>query len=167
MNSPSYVPFFESAPTPVLPVYGRRSETGHVPTGITDVLTIGEEATVFRSVQRALKPTGWAVAHAGSLEAALEYLRSNVAAVAVAEADLPGTDWSTLVSRLRGEADAPETVLLAWHKVPLEDALRAGAFDVVERPFEQSDLLWAVATAWHNWMTRRERAFGGGLCSDA
>jgi DNA-binding response OmpR family regulator len=166
-NSPSYVPVVESLPTPLMPVYGRHVETGQVPTGITDVITIGEEATVFRPVQRALQPTGWAVAHASSLEEAVAYLRSNVAAVAVAEAGLLGGDWSTLVSSLRGMADAPEVVLVAWNELPLEDVLRAGAFDLVQRPFEHSDLLWAVATAWHNWMTRRERGFGGGRCSDA
>ena len=166
-NSPSYVPVVEPLPAPVMPVYGRHAETGQVPTGITDVITIGDEATVFRPVQRALRPTGWAVAHASCLEEAIAYLRSNVAAVAVAEAGLVGDDWSTLVSSLRGMADAPEVVLVAWNELPIEEALRAGAFDVVQRPFEHSDLLWAVATAWHNWMTRRERGFGGGRCSDA
>jgi CheY-like chemotaxis protein len=166
-NSPSYVPSIESMATPVMPIYGWQAETQQVPTGITDVLAIGEEATVFRPVQLALRPTGWAVAHTSSPEAAVAYLCSNVAAVAVAEAELAGNDWSTLVSCLRRTTDAPEVILLTSTEVPLEDALRAGAFDVVQRPFDHSDLLWAVATAWHNWMTRRERGFGGGTCSDA
>ena len=128
---------------------------------------MGEEGTVFRPVQRALRTTGWAVAHANSLEAAVAHLRSNVAAVAVAEAELADHDLSTLVSCLRNTTDGPEVVLVTWDKVPLRDALQAGAFDVVERPFNDSELLWAVATAWHNWMTRRERTFGGVPCSDA
>jgi DNA-binding NtrC family response regulator len=102
-----------------------------------------------------------------SLEAAIAYLESNVAAVVVAEAELADGDWGTILSSLRSVVDAPEVVLVTWNKLPLEDALTAGAFDLVQRPFEHSDLLWAVATAWHNWTTRRERAFGGGLCSDA
>jgi ActR/RegA family two-component response regulator len=153
--------------TPVMPAYGRQAETGRVPTGITDVLTIGEEATVFCPVQRALRPTGWAVAHVSGVEAAIAYLRSNVAAVAVAEAELAGNDWATIVSTLRSMADAPEVVLVTWNELPLQDALKAGAFDLVQRPFDHSDLLWAVATAWHTWMTRRERGLGGGPCSDA
>ena len=162
--SPSYVHDVESMPELAVPV---QAEAAQAPTGITDVLTIGEEGTVFRPVQRSLKPTGWAVAHASSVEAAVAYLRSNVAAVAIAEAELADNDLSTLVSCLRSTTDGPEVVLITWDKVPLRDALRAGAFDVVERPFDQPELLWAVATAWHNWMTRRERTFGGVLCSDA
>jgi DNA-binding NtrC family response regulator len=150
-----------------MPVYGRQVETGHVPAGITDILTIGEESTVFHPVQRALRPTGWAVAHVSSLEEAIAYLRSNVAAVIVAEAELAGTDWSAIVSSVRSVADAPEVVLVTRNELPLQDAVKAGAFDLVQRPFGDSDLRWAVATAWHNWMTRRERAFGGGPCSDA
>jgi ActR/RegA family two-component response regulator len=166
-NSPSYVPVIEPMPTPVMPVYGRHAERGQVPAGITDVLTIGEEATAFRPVQRALRPTGWAVAHVSTLEAAIAYLRSNVAAVVVAEAELAGTHWSAVVSVVRSMADAPEVVLITRNELPLHAVLEAGAFDLVERPFDHSDLLWAVATAWHNWMTHRERGFGGGPCSDA
>lgn len=165
-SSPSYGPIVESMPTPVMPVYVRQSRTGSVPTGITDVLTIGKEATVFRPVQRALQPTGWTVAHVSSVDSAIACLRSNVVAVAVAEAELADDDWSTLVRSLRSRADAPEVVLVAWNDAPYQDALRAGAFDLVQRPCDHSDLLWTVATAWHNWMTRRERGLGGGSCSD-
>jgi DNA-binding NtrC family response regulator len=140
---------------------------GELPTGITDVVTIGEEATVFRPVQRTLRPTAWAVTHVGSPEAAVAYLQSNVAAVAVTEAELSGRDWERTVSWLRELPDAPEVVLVTWKDLPLGDVLRHGAFDVVRRPFTHSDLLWTVATAWHNWMTRRERRYGGASCSDA
>lgn len=166
-NSPSYVPAVESMPARVTPVNGWHADTGQVPAGITDVLAIGEEATVFHPVQRALRPTGWAVAHASSLEAAIAYLRTNVAAVVIAEAELAGTDWSAIVSSVRSMADAPEVVLVTSSELPLQDALEAGAFDLVQQPFDHSDLLWAVATAWHNWMTRREGGLGGGPCSDA
>jgi CheY-like chemotaxis protein len=107
------------------------------------------------------------VAHASSLEEAFAYLRSNLAAVAVAEAELMGGDWATVVSRLRSMPDSPEVVLVTCDELPLQDALRAGAFDLLQRPFNDPDLLWAVATAWQNWMRRREDGAGGGLCSDA
>jgi DNA-binding NtrC family response regulator len=154
-------------PATVLPVYGRQADSGLLPTGITDVLTIGEEATVLRPVRRALRSTGWAVAHANNPETAVAYLRSSVAAVAVVEAELVSDDWSTLVSCLGRGTHAPDVVLVTSNELSLQDALRAGAFDLVQRPIDDSDLLWTVATAWHNWMTRRERAYGGELCSDA
>jgi FixJ family two-component response regulator len=75
----------------------------------------------------------------------------------VAEAELAGGEWSTVLSALRNVEDAPEVVLVACEQVPLQDALRAGAFDLVQRPFNHSELLWSVATAWHSWMIRRER----------
>jgi ActR/RegA family two-component response regulator len=138
-----------------------------VPTGITDVLTIGQEATVFRPIQRAIRPTGWAVAHAGSLEAAMAYLQSNVAAVAVTEAELTPNDWRTVVSSLHRLVDAPEIVVVTWNELSLQDVLEVGGFDLLRRPLNHSDLLWTVASAWHNWMSRRERRFGGVPCSAA
>ena len=97
----------------------------------------------------------------------MDRLRSTVAAVVVAEAEVASGEWTTMVSSLRSMADAPEVVLVTWNELSLHAALKAGAFDLVQRPFDHSDLLWAVATAWHNWMTRRERVFGGAACPDA
>ena len=166
-NSSSYVPVVEPTPASVMPVYGRQAETGQMPRSITDVLTIGQEATVFRPVQRALRPTGWTVAHVRSIEAALAYLRANIAAVAVADAEVAGDEWRAMVSALRNVADAPEVVVVTGNDLVLQDGVQAGAFDLLGNAFDDSDLLWAVATAWHNWMRRRERRFGGGPCSDA
>ena len=152
--------------TRAMPAYGRYAETGQAPAGIIDVLAIGEDATVFRPLQRALRPVGWAVAHVGSVEAAIAYLQSKVAAVAVTDAEVTGRQWEDSVSSLRSLADAPEVVMVSWDRLPLQDVLRAGAFDVMRRPLDHCDLLWTVASAWHNWMSRHERRSGGGPCSD-
>jgi DNA-binding NtrC family response regulator len=164
----SHVPVPDATDVNPLPLaYERGAQTEGAPAGITDVLTIGEEATVFRPVQRALRPVGWAVAHADSLEQAVAYLQSHVAAVVVIQGGVSSREWETAVSRLRGLADAPEVVVVTWDELLLRDVLRSGAFDLLRRPLNHSDLLWGVASAWHNWMTRRERRPGGGLCSDA
>ena len=161
-NSPSGIHAFHPVPTPAMPM----SETGQAPAGIMDVLAIGQEATVFRPLQRALRPTGWRVAHLSSLENAIAYLRSNVAAVAVVEIE-PEYGWRSMVSSLRGLANGPQIILVTEGELPLKDALKAGAFDHLQRPLKHSDLLWAVATAWHAWMTCREVRPGGGLCGGA
>jgi ActR/RegA family two-component response regulator len=163
-NSSFHVPVVESMHA--IPAYGRYAETGQASTGISDVLAIGEDATVFRPLQRALRPVGWAVAHVGSVEAAVAYLQSKVAAVAVTEAEVTSRKWEDIVSSLRSLADAPEVVIVSWDRLPLQHVLRAGAFDAMRRPLDHSDLLWTVASAWHNWMTRHERRAGGGPCSD-
>jgi DNA-binding NtrC family response regulator len=160
-------PFVDSMQAPPVPTYSRHAEREQAPIGITDVLTIGEEATVFQPVQRALRPTGWAVAHADRLEAAIAWLQSNIATVAVTEAETSGQDWTIIVSGLRELADAPEVVVVTSSELPLPDVLRCGAFDLLRRPFDDSDLMWAVASAWHTWMTRRERRPGGAQRSDA
>ena len=134
-NSSFHVPVVESMhAAPAMPAYGRSAETGQAPTGIIDVLAIGEDSTVFRPLQRALRPVGWAVAHVGSVEAAIAYLQSKVAAVVVMEAELTGRKWESIVSSLRSLAHAPEVVVVSWDRLPLQHVLRAGAFDVMRRP---------------------------------
>ena len=166
-NSPSCVPVVDSMHATPVRMYSRHAERGQVSIGTTDVLTIGKEATAFRPVQRALRPTGRVVAHVDNLGAATAWLQSNVAAVAVIEAETSGQNWATIVSGLHELAGAPEVVVVTSNESPLADVLRCGAFDVLRRPFDDSDLQWAVASAWHTWMTRRERRSGGGPCSDA
>jgi CheY-like chemotaxis protein len=131
------------------------------PAGVTDILTIGQEATVFRPIRRALGATGLAVVHTGSLDAALRYLRSNVAAVAITEAEAVNDDWRDVVSRLRMLPDAPEVVVLTSDKLPADELFRLGAFDALRRPLSHADLLWTVATAWHDWMRKRDPKPGG------
>ena len=107
-SSPSYVPVVDSMQAAPVPTYRRHAEREQAPIGITDVLTIGEEATVFRHVQRALRPTRWVVAHVDNLGAATAWLQSNIAAVAVTEAETSGQDWTIILSGLRELAEAPE-----------------------------------------------------------
>jgi DNA-binding NtrC family response regulator len=145
----------------------RRADEGRVPVGVTDILTIGGEATVFRPIRRALRHSGWAVAHAATFESALRYLQSHVAAVAVTGSEVGGENWEVVVSRLSALPDAPEIIVLTWDELSLDDVMRGGAFDIVRCPTADADLLWTVASAWHAWMKQRERSPGGGPCSDA
>ena len=58
-------------------------------------------------------------------------------------------------------------MVLACDHLCVNEAVGTGAYDVLRRPIEDADLLWTVATAWHDWMKQREREAGGELCSSA
>jgi DNA-binding NtrC family response regulator len=137
------------------------------PVRIADIITIGVKAAALRPIQRVFRGSGWSVAHVDSLDAALRYLRSNVAAVAITETEVGDESWKDVVSQLRKLPDAPEIVVLACDRLCVNEAVGTGAYDVLRRPIEDADLLWTVATAWHDWMKQREREAGGELCSSA
>ncbi len=147
--------------------YSKHVDQGRVPVGITDILTIGQEGAVFRPIRRALRSSGWALAHAATLESALRYLQSHVAAVAVTGSEVAGESWKNVVSRLGILPDGPEIVVLTWDELSVEDVVKNGAFDVVRCPAADADLLWTVASAWRVWMAQQEREPGSGRCSDA
>ena len=147
--------------------YGPAAPVSTAPARIADIITIGVKAAALRPIQRVFRGSGWSVAHVDSLEAALRYLRSNVAAVAITENEVGDVSWKEVVSQLRRLPDAPEILVLASDQPCVNEAVGTGAYDVLQRPIEDADLLWTVATAWHDWMKQRERDTGGDLCSSA
>jgi hypothetical protein len=90
-------------------VSGRESEIRPVPSDVIDVITIGDEATVFKSVQRPLIGSGWVVRHADTVHSPGILLDTNKAAVAVVEAD---DACIHRLSSLRSLQNAPEVVVI-------------------------------------------------------
>lgn len=123
------------------------------PPDVIDVLTVGNEGTVLRPVQRALAGSGWIVRHAGHAQEAVRLLETNRAAVAVVGAD---GAWVDTLSSLRTVTNPPEVVVMTQHDLPVDEVLGLGAHDLLRRPFSSTDLLWSIATAWHTWMKEFE-----------
>jgi ActR/RegA family two-component response regulator len=146
---------------PALPmdISGRQSESRPLESDVIDVLTIGNETTVFRPVQRALIGSGWVVRHADSVRSGVGLLQTNSAAVAVVEADAV---WVDMLSSLRSLPNPPEVVVITHSSLAVEDVLSLGAHDLLRRPLTSADLLWSIATAWHAWMKQSEEQEGCG-----
>jgi DNA-binding response OmpR family regulator len=136
-------------------VTGVHVDAERAQTDVIDVLSVGNEATALRPVQRALIGSGWVVRHLSDVRSAVRLLEKNPAAVAVVEGD--ATDWVDMLSSLRTVADPPELVVITHDDLPVEEVLSLGAHDLLRRPFSSADLLWSIATAWHAWMKQFER----------
>lgn len=80
---------------------------------------------------------------------AIERLRSERYAVVVTDVRLPGADGHAILAAARAVEPPPEVVLMtAYAELPAAvDALRAGAYDYVAKPFEPADLLRIASRA--------------------
>lgn len=115
------------------------------------VLIVDDEALIRWFVAESLETSGHQILEAGSAREALAYFERGAAPVAVVVLDLKLPDSSDLglLRRIQQLAPACRIILMTAHGTPelLDEALRAGAFAVLPKPFEITKVQALVADA--------------------
>ena len=115
------------------------------------VLIVDDEPLIRWAVREGLKGAGYAVVEAGSAREALARLEEASAPVAVALLDLrlPDSDDLTLLRRVRYVAPACRVIVMTAHGTPelLAEAMRAGAFGTIVKPFDLARVVELVRAA--------------------
>jgi len=138
------------------------------PAVVTDVLSVGANATLHVYLSGLFQRFRWVVDYDMSFGKALYSIRHMATAVIVCEEQLPDGSWQSWASSLRSAPNAPELIVVGNDRSLRSEVLALGGFDALTRPLREADVVWAVASAWHQWRKRFEDQGGGGLpCSDA
>jgi DNA-binding NtrC family response regulator len=94
------------------------------------------------------------------LSAALGILPSEQISVVLCERDLSPGAWTDLLEHLNDVPHAPTVIVasrLANEQIWAE-ALNPGAWDVLAKPFERTEVLRTIGVAWHHWNNQRHFA---------
>src|SRR4051812_31593537 len=120
---------------------GRCGRTVHV---------IDDDEAVRRAIAMLLKSAGIAVQTHPSGVAFLDALPNLGAGCALADVRMPGMDGLELLRRLRDRGTQwPVVVMTAHGDIPTAvRALKAGAVDFIEKPFDDGDLLTVIEAAF-------------------
>ena len=112
------------------------------------VLVADDEANLRRVLAAILSREGYEVIQAASGEEAIGMLHRNLYAV-VTDLKMPRIDGMTVLKRAALEVpDVPVIIITAHGTVESAvEAVRAGAFDYIEKPFEQDQIRQVVAKA--------------------
>ena len=110
------------------------------------VLVIDDEDILAWSIENELKPLGADVARAGSLRQALEAVTQFNPDVAITDLRLPDGNGLELLKKWRFERPDMPVILITAHGAidSAVTALRLGAFDYLQKPFNMKDLIAAV-----------------------
>jgi DNA-binding NtrC family response regulator len=114
------------------------------------VLVVDDEALIRWSVAESLEAAGHRVAEAGSAREALDFFSAGMPpTVVVLDLKLPDSDGLGLLRRIRDLAPACRIILMTAHGTPevLDEARRAGAFDVLSKPFDMARVVGIVRDA--------------------
>jgi DNA-binding NtrC family response regulator len=113
------------------------------------VLLVDDEPNLRRILGAILLPEGYEVSEAGSVAEARRAFAAGAWDVIVLDQKLPDGDGTTLLAEMRAADPAvPVLVLTAFATVELAvAAMRAGAFDVIAKPFVPEAILAAIGRA--------------------
>lgn len=110
---------------------------------MADRLLLVEDRENLRSLLARVLSERFLVDPVADAETALQRLRDGSYAVVVTDVRLPGADGNAVLAAARGLDVPPEVVMMtAFAELPAAvEALRAGAYDYIAKPFEPADLL--------------------------
>ena len=113
------------------------------------VLLVDDEEDIRRSTAQSLQLAGFCVGDFAAAEAALDYVTPGFNGVVVSDIRMPGMDGMTLLSRVHDiDADLPVILVTGHGDVQLAvRAMREGAYDFIEKPFDTQHLADVAARA--------------------
>ncbi|HSZ51846.1 MAG TPA: response regulator FixJ [Caulobacteraceae bacterium] len=111
---------------------------------------IDDDDAVRESLGFLLETSGWQVKLWPSAQAFLEAEPDPHEGCVITDVRMPGLSGIDLAERLSREACAPPVIIITGHAdVPLAvQAMKAGAVDFIEKPFEETSILSAVRAAF-------------------
>jgi two-component system C4-dicarboxylate transport response regulator DctD len=117
--------------------------------GVQLIVVVDDDEVTRHSIGQMLRLRGWTVEAFSSAEAALAWPGLADAACVITDVKMPGMDGEEFLAEVRARPGAPPVVMITGHGdiAMAVRCLKAGAFDFVEKPFDDDVLLAYVAKA--------------------
>ena len=113
------------------------------------VAVIDDERDMRNSIAQWLSLSGYETESFASAEDALVGIGTNYPGIIVSDIKMPGMDGMQLLKKLMGKDSVLPVILITGHgDVPMAvEAMRLGAFNFLEKPFEPEDLTKLIKSA--------------------
>ncbi len=113
------------------------------------VLVVDDKQIMRDSVAATLQRAGFTIVTAGNGEAALKLMARHRPAAVITDMKMPAMDGLELLSRLRQADDQlPIVLMTAYGTIDAAvDAMKQGAFDFIQKPFEGDQLVMVIRRA--------------------
>ena len=123
------------------------------PSGLLTVLSVSPLDEDHVSLQAIIGHSTWMIFQARDLASALALLRQHEIAVVICERDLLLETWIDVLEHLNALPKAPSLIVTSrfaderlW-----AEALNLGAWDVLAKPFDRTELIRSVKSGWQHW----------------
>jgi len=124
------------------------------------LVIVDDESSVRKMLQIAFSRAGYRVETFGSAESALDFLETSRAEAIITDLRMHGLSGMEFLKKVKQKWPETEVIMITAHGTIENaiDAVRAGAFDFVQKPFELAELELTVARAIDQRALRRENA---------
>jgi DNA-binding NtrC family response regulator len=122
------------------------------------ILIVDDEPAARHGLRRALGSGPYEIAEAGDGAAALEAIERSAPDLLLCDIQMPGMDGLALLKALAERSPSPPVILLTAHgseRIAVE-AMKAGAYDYLSKPYEIDELRCAVEKALETVRLKRE-----------
>jgi two-component system response regulator AtoC len=126
---------------------------------MSTVLVIDDERMIRWSIEQTLRPAGYEVSVAATAAEGMALFRQLLPAVVFLDVRLPDEDGLTLLKQMKAESGADTAVIImtAYGEIRTAvEAMRAGAYDYLKKPFDFDELEVVVSKALETTQLRRE-----------
>jgi len=134
----------------------KQPEIASSTTGTLTVLSVSPLEEDHMSLQAIVGHSTWKLLNAGRVSTALAFLQEHEVSVVLCERDLmPGT-WIDMLENMRHQPHPPSLIVtsrLADDRL-WSEALNLGAWDVLAKPFDRSEVFRIVKSGWQHWHNR-------------
>ena len=97
--------------------------------------------------------SNWTLYAASNCSDALQVIHRKAIPVVIWDVDLPGGHWESILDKL-GELRHPPRLIVSSRLADERlwaDVLQAGAYDLLQTPFDSQEIFRVVSLAWHSW----------------
>ena len=131
----------------------KRPEIAGSSTGISTVLSVSPMEEDHQSLRAIIGQSNWSLLRADHVAPALPLLQRHRISVVFCERDLKPGMWIEILEMISGLAHPP--CLIVTSRFADErlwaEALNLGAWDVLAKPFDRSEVIRSVRSAWLHW----------------
>ena len=116
---------------------------------ITQVYIIDDEEHIRRAIEQMLDLEGIVVETFSDANVLLERIEKNWAGIVISDINMPKMDGHQLMNNIHAiDADLPVILITGFGDISMAvNAMRKGAYDFIEKPFNNEDLLDTVKRA--------------------
>ena len=127
------------------------------------ILTVSTHTNDILSLARIFDHSSWNFNSATSMQAGLRFLATTPVEVVLCDRSLPDGDWRDLLNALSTLENSPQMIVTAhdaddhlWAEV-----LNLGAYDVLAKPFNATEVYRTVSNAWRQCVKSRRVKLSG------
>ena len=122
------------------------------------ILVVDDEEIARQNLMHVLRREGWLVDCAADATQATALLNVNTYQLVLTDLRMPGMDGLTLLRSIKERDSSVEVIVITAHASAgsAVEAMRAGAFFYVEKPFRIADVRKIVHEALEKWQLKRE-----------